>query len=64
MMSHALLMVLYALLVSLFFATLWRRERKKQVRLFLQIFLTMVIGGIALAWLMFPLPSGPPTPFP
>jgi hypothetical protein len=63
-MSHLLLMTTYAFLVSLFFATLWRRERNRQVRLFLQIFLSLVIGGIAFAWLMFPFPSGPPVPFP
>jgi hypothetical protein len=63
-MSHTLLMVLYAFLVSAFFALLWRRGRASQVRLFLQIFLSMVVGGILFAWLMYPFPSGPPTPFP
>jgi len=63
-MSHSLLMVLYAFLVSSFFALLWRRGRQPQLRLFLQIFLSMVVGGILFAWLMFPFPSGPPTPFP
>jgi uncharacterized membrane protein YfcA len=63
-MSHFLFMVVYALLVSLFFAVLWRRGRREQVRLFLQIFLGMVIGGLALAWLMYPFPSGPPAPIP
>ena len=63
-MSHFLLMVTYALLVSLFFAVMQRRDRRAQVRLFLQLFLGMVVGGLALAWLMFPFPSGPPAPFP
>lgn len=63
-MSHFLLMVLYALLVSLFFAVLWRRGRREQVKLFLQFFLGMVGGGLLLAWIMYPFPSGPPTPFP
>jgi len=63
-MSHLLLMTAYAFLVSVFFATLWRREWRPQVRLFLQIFLSMVGGGVVLAWLMFPFPSGPPVPFP
>lgn len=61
-MSHFLLMVLYSLLVSVFFAVLWRRDRRGQVVLFLQLFLGMVLGGLALAWLMYPFPSGPPTP--
>ena len=63
-MSHFLLMVLYALIVSLFFTLLWRRERKEQVRLFFQIFLGMVGGGLLVAWLMYPFPSGPPAPIP
>ncbi|HTG36744.1 MAG: hypothetical protein ABIS20_07670 [Thermoanaerobaculia bacterium] len=64
MLSHFLLMVLYALIVSLFFTLLWRRERKEQIRLFLQIFLGMVGGGLLVAWLMYPFPSGPPAPIP
>lgn len=64
MPSHFLLMVLYALLVSVFFTALWRRERPAQVKLFLQLFLGMVGGGLLVAWLMFPFPSGPPAPFP
>ncbi len=64
MPSHFLLMVLYALLVSVFFAALWRRGRREQLKLFLQIFLGMVGGGLLLAWLMFPFPSGPPSPIP
>lgn len=63
-MSHFLLMVLYAFLVSLFFALLWRRDRRSQAKLFLQIFGAMVGGGLLLAWLMYPFPSGPPGNFP
>lgn len=62
-MSHFLLLVLYAFLVSVFFALLWRSERPDRVRLFLQMFLGLVVGGLAVAWLMFPFPSGPPAPF-
>jgi len=64
MLSHFLLMVLYALLVSLFFSLLWRRGRREQIRLFLQIFIGMVGGGLLVAWLMYPFPSGPPAPIP
>ena len=64
MLSHFLLMVLYALLVSVFFALLWRRGRREQVKLFLQIFLGMEGGGLLVAWLMNPFPSGPPAPIP
>jgi len=57
-------MVVYALLVSLFFMLLWRRERKEQIKLFLQLFLGMVVGGLLVAYLMYPFPPGPPAPIP
>jgi hypothetical protein len=63
-LSHFLLMVAYALLVSLFFTVLWRRERRAQVVLFLQLLLGMVGGGLIVAWLMYPFPPGPPAPIP
>ncbi len=63
-MSHVVLMASYALLVGAFFALLWRRELRPQIRLFLQIFLIMLVGGILFAWLMYSFPSGPPVPFP
>jgi hypothetical protein len=63
-MSHFALMVLYAGLLGVFFAVLWRRERRAQVKLFLQIFLGLVGGAVALGWLMYLLPSGPPAPIP
>ena len=59
-MSHLTLMTTYAALISVFFALLWRRSPREQGKLFLQIFLGMVGGGLALAWLMYLLPSGPP----
>lgn len=64
LLSHFFLMVVYALLVSIFFTVLWRRDRRAQVTLFLQLFLGMVGGGLIVAWLMFPFPSGPPAPIP
>ena len=63
-MSHFFLMVLYALLLSVFFAVLWRRRFRDQVKLFLQLFVGMVGGGLLVAWLMYPFPSGPPAPIP
>lgn len=63
-MSHLVLMTTYAGLVSVFFALLWRRGRKEQVRLFLQIFLGMMIGAILLGWLMYFFPTGPAAPIP
>ena len=63
-MSHLVLMTTYAALVSVFFALLWRRGRKEQVRLFLQILLGMMIGAILLGCLMYPFPTGPAAPIP
>jgi hypothetical protein len=60
--DHFLLMAIYALLVSAFFALLWRPDRRARTRLFLQLFLGMLGGAILLAWLMFPFPDGPPGP--
>ncbi len=60
-MSHFLLMLLYAVQISLFFAVLWRRRRALQVKMFLQILASLMVGGILVAWLLYPLPSGPPT---
>lgn len=64
MISHFWLMVGYALIISLFFTALWRREPRAQVKLFLQLFLGLVGGGLLVAWLMFPFPPGPPAPIP
>ncbi len=64
MLSHFFLMVLYSLVVSLFFTALWKRNRKEQGKLFLQLFLGMVGGGLLVAWLMYPFPQGPPAPIP
>jgi Ni/Fe-hydrogenase subunit HybB-like protein len=41
--SHLALMTTYAALVGVFFALLWRRGRREQVRLFLQIFLGTLV---------------------
>ncbi len=55
--DHFLIMTIYALLVSIFFGTLWRNEPRDRVRLFVKIFLALMVGGLALAWLMYPFPS-------
>jgi len=55
-MDHFLLLVWHALLVSVFFAFLWRSDTRGRRVLFLKTFGIMVIGAIALGWLMFPFP--------
>jgi len=57
-------MLVYAAMLGVFFAALWRRERRAQIRLFLQVFLSLVLGAILLGWLMYFFPSGPPAPGP
>lgn len=64
MLSHFGLMVLYAFLVSVFFAFLWRHGWRARLRMFLQVFLSLVLGGLLVAWLMYGVPGGPPEPFP
>lgn len=64
MVSHLLLMTVYALLVSVFFAALWRRDPSEQRKLFGQIFLGLLIGAMLVGWLLYPFPGGPPAPIP
>ena len=54
--SHIVLMFLYAVATALFFALLWKTEKTDRVRLFLIIFCSLFLGGVALSWLMFPFP--------
>jgi hypothetical protein len=54
--DHFLIMTLYALLISLFFALLWRNGRRERVALFVKLFLALVVGALAVAWLMYPFP--------
>lgn len=55
--DHFLIMALYALLISLFFALLWRSEERERMGLFVKLFLALVVGALAVAWLMYPFPS-------
>ncbi len=55
--DHFLIMTLYALLISVFFALLWRNGRRDRVLLFVKLFLALVVGGLAVAWLMYPFPK-------
>jgi hypothetical protein len=54
--SHMVLMFIYAVLASLFFALLWREKKQERIRLFLVIFCSLFFGGILIGWLMFPAP--------
>jgi hypothetical protein len=54
--SHLGLMILFALFVSVVFATLMRDEPKQQVRFGAQLFGAFVVGGIALGWILYLFP--------
>lgn len=56
MTQHAVLMLIYATATALFFALLWREQKKERIRLFLIIFSSMFFGGILLGWVMFAAP--------
>jgi amino acid permease len=49
-------LLLYGTLVAVFFAVLLRRRLSEQLRLGAFLFLGMVGGALALAYLMFPFP--------
>ena len=55
--DHFLIMVIYALLVSVFFALLWREEKRERWKLFFVLLASLVAGGLAVAWLMYPFPG-------
>lgn len=54
--DHFLIMAVYALLVSAFFALLWRDESRQRLRLFGILLAALLLGGLAVAWLMYPFP--------
>lgn len=54
--DHFIIMAVYAVLVSVFFALLWREERRERLRLFGILLTALILGGLAVAWLMYPFP--------
>lgn len=56
MTTHLGLMALFALFVSIAFATLMRDEPMEQVRLGARLFGAFVGAGILIGWLLYPLP--------
>lgn len=63
-MSHFLLMSLHGTILAAFFAILSRRPSRARWILFGKILAALVGGGVAVAWLMYLFPSGPPAPIP
>ena len=54
--DHFLIMAVYALLVSGFFALLWRESSRGRLRLFGILLAALLLGGLGVAWLMYPFP--------
>lgn len=56
MTSHLGLMIIFALFVSVVFATLMRERPVDQAWLGLRLFGGFVVAGIVIGWLLYPLP--------
>jgi hypothetical protein len=56
MTTHFGVMVVFALFVSVVFATLMRDDPKEQLRLGVRLFGGLVGGGVLAGWLLYPLP--------
>lgn len=54
--NHIVLMFIYAAATGAFFALVWKSQRADRIRMFLKIFLSLFLGGIAVAWAMYALP--------
>jgi len=51
--NHIVLMFIYAAGTALYFALLWKKERRDRIVFFVKVFFGLFLGGIALAWLMY-----------
>lgn len=56
MTSHLGLMILFAVFVSIVFATLMRDTANEQVLFGLRLFAGFVAAALVMGWLMYPLP--------
>jgi hypothetical protein len=54
--THLGLMALFSLFVSVAFAALMRETPGEQIRLGLRLFAGFMAAGIAIGWLLYPLP--------
>jgi hypothetical protein len=55
-MSHVGLMVLYTGMISLFFGTLLRNDRRAIAAFTVKMFLILLVASLAVAWLMLLFP--------
>jgi len=56
MLDHLTLMALHAFLIAVFFSFLWKRDGRARWRYFWKVFAALMVGAIALGWLMYPFP--------
>jgi hypothetical protein len=54
--NHVVLMLFYAIATGTFFALLWKDSRRERIRFFVIVFVSLFVGGLALAWAMYPFP--------
>ena len=54
--SHFWFMVVYALLVSIVFATLLKDQRREQIRTGAMMFAGFLAAAVMMGWLMYPFP--------
>lgn len=57
MMSHFLILTVFAALASTAFAMLMREGRSAQVRFGIFVFFCFLVTAFVLGWLMYPFPS-------
>ncbi len=57
MLNHISLMVIFAVVVAVVFACLGKDSTAERLRFGLWLFLGLLLGGMALSWLMFPFPA-------
>jgi hypothetical protein len=55
--DHFLLLCWDAVLIAVFFAFLWKEDGPARKRFIVKALLIMVLGAVALGWLMYPFPS-------
>ena len=54
--NHIVLMFIYAVATGVYFALLWKQTKRDRILFFVKVFVGLFIGGIALAWVMYPFP--------
>lgn len=57
MLDHFLLMVWEAVLISVFFGFLWKGPGAGRKRFIVKALIILVVGAVALGWVMYPFPS-------